>query len=72
MTDEQVQRTGVLLDVAVYQQLVGQNADDSDLLTGMSREELEALAASRLAQADQLTLLKTHARYTLAQIDTAQ
>jgi hypothetical protein len=70
----------------------------------MSREELEALAASRLAlaaqsrldkllarqkksalaeaetaeldellaQADQLTLLKTRARYTLAQMDTTQ
>ena len=45
VTNEQGQRTGVLLDVAVYQQLVGQNAADSDLLTGMSQEELEALAA---------------------------
>lgn len=104
VTNEQGQRTGVLLDVVAYQQLIGQNTTDSDLLTGMSREELEALAASRLAlvaqsrldellaqqkenalseaetaeldellaQADQLTLLKTRALYTLAQMDMTQ
>jgi len=100
VTNEQGQRTGVLLDVAAYQRLIGQKTGDPDLLTNMSRAELEALAASRLAvasqtrldgllaqqnagtlnqdelaeldellaQIDQLTLLKTRARYTLKQM----
>lgn len=102
VTNEQGQRTGVLLDVDVYQRLMRQQSDDPDLLTNMSRQELEALAASSLAvasqarldellekqhvaeltesesyeideliaQADQLTILKTRARYTLAQLSS--
>jgi hypothetical protein len=102
LTNEQGQRTAVLLDITAYQQLVGAAAVDSDFLTGMSQEELVALAASQLApaaqtrldallaqqktgdlsaaaaseldtllaQTDQLTILKTRARYTLAQPDT--
>lgn len=98
VTNEKGERTGVLLDVDVYQRLMRQQSDDPDLLTNMSRQELEALAASRLAvasqtrldellekqqtatlteaeadeiddllaAADQLTILKTRARYTLA------
>lgn len=100
ITDEQSRRTGVLLDVAVYQRLINQRPVDPDLLTEMSRAEFEALAVSRLAlaaqarldsllnlqqegllgeeeireldellaQVDQLTLLKTRARYTLSQV----
>jgi hypothetical protein len=103
VTNEQGRRTGVLLDVVAYQRLIGQKPADPDLLTDMSRAELEALASSRLAltaharltellrrqeeaalsdlesaeldellaQADQLTLLKTRARYTLAQMGIA-
>lgn len=103
VTNEQGQRTGVLLDVVAYQRLIGRKPTDPDLLTEMSRAELEALSAGRLAlasqsrldellaqqqegmlgedgtaeldellaQVDQLTLLKTRARYTLAQIGTA-
>jgi hypothetical protein len=103
VTNEQGRRTGVLLDVAAYQRLVGQKPADPDLLTDMSRAELEVLASSRLAltaqvrltellrrqeegtlsdiesagldellaQADQLTLLKTRARYTLVQMGIA-
>lgn len=103
VTNEQGQRTGVLLDVVAYQRLISRKPTDPDLLTEMSRAELEALSASRLAlasqsrldellaqqkegmlgedgtaeldellaQVDQLTLLKTRARYTLAQIETA-
>ncbi len=103
VTDEHGQRTGVLLDVAVYQRLINQRSVDPDLLTEMSRAELKALAVSRLAlaaqarleellalqqegildegeireldellaQVDQLTLLKTRARYTLSQIGEA-
>lgn len=99
VTDEQGQRTGVLLDVAAYQRLIGEKPTDPDLLIDMSRAELEALAASSLTlasqtrleeflaqqkegvlgeaemteldkllvQIDQLNLLKTRAKYTLAQ-----
>lgn len=103
VTNEQGQRTGVLLDVAIYQRLISQKPTDPDLLTEMSRAELEALAAScltvtsqarleellvrqnegglgeaelaeldkLLVQVDPLTLLKTRARYTLAQMELA-
>ena len=99
LTNEQGQRTAVLLDVAHYRHLVEGIPTDPELLWGMSQFELEALANSRLApdeqtrldmllseqkqhalsepqngevnrllmQADQLTILKTRARYTLAQ-----
>lgn len=99
VTNEQGQKTGVLLDVAAYQRLVAQKTIDPDLLIGMSQDELLALATSQLApvtqsrldflltrqnknaltdeeteeldrllfQVDQLTILKTRARYTLNQ-----
>jgi hypothetical protein len=98
VTDEEGKTTGVLLDIAVYQQLIKHDPANRDLLIGMSQAELEALASSQLAPAaqtrldellaqqkeeeltaekeaeldrilahiDQLTLLKTRARYTLA------
>ena len=101
LTNEQGQRVGVLLDVAVYQHLIQQKPTDPDLLTAMSHAELEALATSQLApvaqmrvdellaqqqtaalttaeedeldellgQIDQLTILKTRARYTLSQTE---
>lgn len=103
LTNEQGQKTGVLLDVALYQRLTGQKSPDPDLLFGMSQDELTALANSQLApitqsrldelltqqneasltneeteeldhllfQVDQLTILKTRARYTLSQPVTA-
>ena len=99
LTNEQGQKTGVLLDVARYQRLTGQKSPDPDLLFGLSQDELTALANSQLApttqsrldkllaqqnqhplttqeteeldyllfQVDQLTILKTRARYTLSQ-----
>jgi hypothetical protein len=99
ITNEQGQKTGVLLDVATYQQLLERKPTDPDLLVGISEAELEALATSQLApasqlllaellakqkddtltaaeseeldkllsQIDQLTILKTRARYTLNQ-----
>ncbi|MFZ1396072.1 MAG: hypothetical protein WAS33_04195 [Candidatus Promineifilaceae bacterium] len=99
LTNEQGQRTAVLLDVNEYRRLVGEKSIDPELLMDMSQSELEALANSRLApdaqarldallneqkqhllshekteemdrllaQIDQLTILKTRARYTLAQ-----
>lgn len=100
VTNEKGQRTGVLLDIEAYQQLISHKLADTELLTEMSRPELEALADSQLApasqarlnlllaqhqerelteaatieldellaQVDQLTILKTRARYTLAQM----
>jgi hypothetical protein len=102
VTNEQGQKTGVLLDVATYQRLIKQESPDPDLLMGISQPELEALATSQLApvaqsrlaellaqqkdgklttneseeldkllaQIDQLTILKTRARYTLSQLST--
>jgi len=98
LMNEQGQKTAVLLDVMQYRHLVENAPTDPDLLWGMSRSELEALANSSLApdeqsrlnvlldeqkehplseeqsrevdyllaQADQLTILKTRAQYTLA------
>ncbi|VAW43190.1 hypothetical protein MNBD_CHLOROFLEXI01-699 [hydrothermal vent metagenome] len=99
LTNEEGQQTAVLLDVRHYRRLVGEQPTDPDLLWGLSQSELEALANSQLApaeqarldallseqkqhslskqqneemdrllaQIDQLTILKTRARYTLAQ-----
>jgi len=99
ITNEQGERIGVVLDLDDYCQLTQLSATDPDLLQGLSEEELQALAQSALAPADQsrmddllarnadaplseteqaeldrlvadvdhLTLLKTRARYTLAQ-----
>ena len=98
ITNEQGERIGVLLDLDDYHQLIRQSVEDPELLQGLSEEELQALAQSALAPADQsclddlldrnadaqlsemeqaeldrlltyvdnLTLLKTRARYTLA------
>jgi hypothetical protein len=96
--DEQGERIGVLLDLEEYQQLTRLSSPDAELLVGLSEDELQALAHSALAPAeqdrlddllarnadgqlseadqaaldhllhyvDQLTILKTRARYTLA------
>ena len=96
--DEQGERIGVLLDLEEYQQLTRLTPPDPELLVGLSEAELQALAYSALAPAeqdrlddllarnadgqlpeadqaaldhllhyvDQLTILKTRARYTLA------
>jgi hypothetical protein len=96
--DEQGERIGVLLDLEEYQQLTRLSPPDAELLVGLSEDELQALAHSALAPAeqdrlddllarnangqlsetdqvaldhllhyvDQLSILKTRARYTLA------
>ena len=98
ITNEQGERIGVLLDLDEYQQLTRISQADPELLTGLSAAEIQALAQSALAPAeqsrladllarnvdttlseaeqaeldrllhhvDQLTILKTRARYTLA------
>jgi hypothetical protein len=101
ITNETGERIGVLLDLQSYKQLTNQS--DAEYLRGLSLEELQALAESRLApqdqtnlnallernttgelnpqelatldrllsQVDQLTLLKTRARYTLKHLEAA-
>lgn len=96
VTDEQGQPVGVLLDIEEYHRLTSQSTPDPDLLVGLSKAELQALAESELApsaqvrlnnlltrskngplsssesaeldrlleQIDQLTVLKTRAKYT--------
>jgi hypothetical protein len=49
LTNEQGQRTAVLLDVNEYRRLVGEKSIDPELLLDLSQSELEALANSRLA-----------------------
>src|SRR5690606_11054048 len=95
--DEEGQQVGVLLDIEEYRRLTQRSVPDTELLIGVSRAELQALADSELAssaqirltdllarneagqlskeedaeldqlleQIDQLTILKTRARYTL-------
>jgi PHD/YefM family antitoxin component YafN of YafNO toxin-antitoxin module len=102
VTNEQGERVGVLLDLEAYNRLANPLALDEECLIGLSRDELQALADSRLApaaqhqlddllvrnaesqlsadeianldhllaQVDQLTILKTRARYTLHRLET--
>jgi hypothetical protein len=97
ITNEQGERVSVLLDLEAYNRLANPLALDEECLIGLSRDELQALADSKLApaaqnqlndmlarnaesqlsadeianldrllaQVDQLTILKTRARYTL-------
>lgn len=55
ITDEEGKRVGVLLDLDTYEQLAHRRKD-SDLLTDLSKAELEALAKSRLATKEQSLL----------------
>lgn len=55
VTNEDGEPVGVLLDLSAYRRLVV-SAGDPDLLTGLSREELEALAQGKLAPAAQARL----------------
>ena len=53
VTNQQGERVGVLLDLATYQRLAKDSAADGELLTGLSLEELQALATSQLASTEQ-------------------
>ena len=98
ITNEQGERIGILLGLDEYHQLTHSSVPDPELLVGLSEAELQALAQSALAPAeqtrldnllernadaqisqteqaeldhllhhiDQLNILKTRARYTLA------
>ncbi|MDP7134690.1 MAG: hypothetical protein QF437_29615 [Planctomycetota bacterium] len=97
LTDANGQRIGVVLELDEYRALTSGHSSDPELLIGLSQEELEALAESRLApteqallddllargqdnsltsdesalldrllgSVDQLTVLKTRAKYTM-------
>ena len=56
VTNQQGERVGVLLDLEAYHRLANISASDEDLLTGLSLEELQALADSQLASAEQVQL----------------
>ncbi|NJO49158.1 MAG: hypothetical protein HC840_06445 [Leptolyngbyaceae cyanobacterium RM2_2_4] len=56
ITNQQGERVGVLLDLETYDRLVNSAASDEELLTGLSLEELEALATSQLASTEQTQL----------------
>lgn len=72
---EQGKQVGVLLDMVAYQQLLAGSPPDPELLSGLSREELEALAASKLALETQLQLddlLESQKQSVLSVDDEAQ
>ena len=56
LTNQQGERVGVLLDFETYHRLVNSAASDEELLTGLSLEELQALANSQLASVEQTQL----------------
>jgi len=74
ITNQQGERVGVLLDLETYDRLVNSAASDEELLTGLSLEELQALANSQLASAEQTQLgelLAQNAEGQLLSDDTA-
>jgi hypothetical protein len=73
VTDESGERVAVLLDLATYQQLMATH-NDPELLTGLSHEELVALAESALsleAQSQLHDLLNRNAEGALSGDDLA-
>ena len=53
ITDEYGSQIGVILDIKDYRNLISQGAADPELLIGLSRDELYALADSHLSLAEQ-------------------
>lgn len=56
ITNQQGERVGVLLDLETYHRLANSAASDEELLTGLSLEELQALANSQLASVEETQL----------------
>lgn len=74
ITNEVGARVGVLLDLSTYQQLTNEK-QDSELLVSLSREELLALAESKLstdAQAQLDDLLERNRENQLSKTEEAQ
>ncbi|AFY49721.1 hypothetical protein Nos7524_3948 [Nostoc sp. PCC 7524] len=69
VTNQDGERIGVLLDLATYQQLTNSSVEDDEILTGLSLDELQALADSMLSPKVQIELndlLERNAENTLA------
>ncbi|MBD2778052.1 hypothetical protein [Iningainema tapete] len=74
ITNQQGERVGVLLDLQTYYQLTNASVEDAELLTGLSLDELQALAESMLslkAQAQLDDLLARNAENQLSVDETA-
>lgn len=56
VTNQQGERVGVLLDLETYHKLTNASTADVDILTGLSLNELQALAETALALRDQAQL----------------
>ncbi len=56
ITNEQGERVGVLLDLRTYQELINLSTVDAEILTGLSLDELQALAESTLSLKAQVQL----------------
>jgi uncharacterized protein involved in type VI secretion and phage assembly len=56
VTNQNEERVGVLLDVATYQQLTNSSLENDEILTGLSLDELQALANSMLSPKAQIEL----------------
>ena len=69
--DEQGERIGVLLDLEEYQQLIRLSPPDAELLVGLREDELQALAHSALAPAEQDRLDDLLARHAEGQLPEA-
>jgi hypothetical protein len=67
ITNETGERIGVLLDLQAYKQLTNQS--DAEYLRGLSLEELQALAESRLAPQDQTNLNTLLERNTAGELN---
>lgn len=71
ITNEGGTRVGVLLDIGTYERLAADN-QDSELLTNISREELLALAETKLATEEQSQLDELLARNAEGQLSSAE
>lgn len=56
ITNQQGERVGVVLDLETYAQLTNLSSSDTELLIGLSLDELQALANTRLASIAQVQL----------------
>lgn len=56
ITNEQGERVGVLLNLETYHQLTNTSTSDAEILTGLSQDELQALAESLLSPKAQVQL----------------
>jgi hypothetical protein len=68
ITNEQGERIGVLLDLETFDRLFNPS-NDTDILTGLSQSELQALAESKLAPASQNQLTELLDRNTDNQLN---